>query len=100
MWKLPRQEMAMVKAKGLYSQSEEDEYDKQMVYDTMYKTWWSLFQVLHTTLHCVKTDQKVRRPMSDFFYKYRRDVVIKLLHRQKRLLSFQNEQFQYFLTNV
>jgi len=30
--------MAMVKAKGLYSQSEEDEYDKQMVYDTMYKT--------------------------------------------------------------
>jgi len=24
--------------KGLYSQSEEDEHDKQIVYDTMYKT--------------------------------------------------------------
>jgi len=32
----------------------------------MYKTRWSLFQVLHTTLHCVKTIQKVFRPMSDF----------------------------------
>jgi len=31
----------------------------------MYKTRWSLFQVLSTTLHCVKTIQKV------------------LLHRQK-----------------
>ena len=53
--------------KGLYSQSEEDEHDKQRVYDTMYKSRWSLFQVLHTTLHCVKTIQKVRRPVSDFF---------------------------------
>ena len=51
--------MAKVKANGLYSQSEEDEHDKQIVYDTMYKTWWSLFQVLHPTLHCVKTIQKV-----------------------------------------
>ena len=33
-------------------------------------------------------------------YKYHRDLVIKLLHRQKWLFSFQNEQFQYFLTNV
>jgi len=32
----------------------------------MYKTPWSLFQVLHTTLHCVKTNQKVCRPVSDF----------------------------------
>ena len=47
--------MAKVKTKGLYSQSEEDEHDKQIVFDTMYKTRWSLFQVLHTTLHCVKT---------------------------------------------
>ena len=30
--------MAKVKANGLYSQSEEDEHDKQIVYDTMYKT--------------------------------------------------------------
>ena len=48
-----------VKSKGLYSQSEEDEHDKQIVYDTMYKTRCSLVQVLHTTLHCVKTIQKV-----------------------------------------
>jgi len=33
----------------------------------MYKTPWSLFQVLHTTVHCVKTIQKVCRPVSDFF---------------------------------
>ena len=32
----------------------------------MYKARWSLFQVLHTTLHCVKTIQKVCRPVSDF----------------------------------
>ena len=46
--------------KGLYSQSEEDEHDKQIVYDTMYKTRWSLhvFQVLHTTLHCVEQFRK------------------------------------------
>jgi len=58
-----------VKAKGLYSQSVEDEHDKQIVNDTMYKTRWSLhvFQVLHTTLRCVKTIQKVCRPVSDFF---------------------------------
>ena len=59
--------MSKVKAKGLYSQSVEDEHDKQIVNDTMYKTRLSLFQVLHTTLHCVKTIQKVRRPVSDFF---------------------------------
>ena len=35
-------------------------------HDCMYKTRWSLFQVLHTTLHCVKTIQKVCRPVSDF----------------------------------
>ena len=35
MWKLQPQEMAKVKAKGSYSQSEEDERDKQIVYDTM-----------------------------------------------------------------
>ena len=58
--------MANFKAKGLYSQSEEDEHDKLIVYDTMYKTRWSLFQVLHTTLHCVKIIQKVRRPVTDF----------------------------------
>jgi len=65
---LPWQEIAnyKVKGKGLYSQSEEDEHDKQIVYDTVYKTRWSLFQVLHTTLHCVKTIQKVRRLVSDF----------------------------------
>ena len=47
----------MAKVKGLYSQSEEDEHDKQIVYDTMYKTRWSLFQILHTTLHwtCKRT---------------------------------------------
>jgi len=33
----------------------------------MYKTRWSLFQVLHTMLYCVKTIQKVRRSVSDFF---------------------------------
>jgi len=33
----------------------------------MYKTRWSLFQVLHTTLHCVKTIQIVHWPVSDFF---------------------------------
>ena len=56
-------------AKGLYSLSDKDAYDKQIVYDTMYKTRWSLhvFQVLHTTLHCVETIQKVCRPVSDFF---------------------------------
>jgi len=32
----------------------------------MYKTRWSLFQVLHTTLHRVKTIQKVCRPLSGF----------------------------------
>ena len=56
----------MAKVKGLYSQSVEDEHDKQIVYDTMYKTRWSLFQVSHTALHCVKTIQKVCRPVSDF----------------------------------
>jgi len=30
-------------------------------------------------------------------YKYRRDVVIKLLHRQKRLLSFSERSFSWFL---
>ena len=40
--------MAKVKTKGLYSQSEEDEHDKQIVFDTMYKT-----------------SQKVRRLLSD-----------------------------------
>ena len=57
----------MAKVKGLYSQSVEDEHDKQIVYDTMYKTRWSLYQVLHTTLHCAKTIQKVCRPVSDVF---------------------------------
>ena len=56
----------MAKVKGLYSRSVEDEHDKQIVYDTMYKTRWSLFQVSHTALHCVKTIQKVCRPVSDF----------------------------------
>jgi len=32
----------------------------------MYKTRWSLFQVLLTTLLCVKAIQKVCRPVSDF----------------------------------
>ena len=99
MWNLPRQEMAKVNQR-FHSQWEEDEHDKQIVYDTMYKTRWSLFQALHTTLQCGKTIQNVRKPVSDFYYRYRRDVVIKLLHRLKRLFSFQNKQFLYFLTNV
>jgi len=33
----------------------------------MYKTRWSLFQVLHTTLHCVKTIQKDLRAVSELF---------------------------------
>jgi len=57
----------------------------------MYKTRWSLFQFLHTTLHCVKTIQKVCRPLSDFLQvglpPYHGDVVIKLLlHCQKWLV--------------
>ena len=54
--------------KGLYSQSEEDEHDKQ---DSLWNhvwTWWSLFHVLHPTLHCVQTIQKVCRPVSDFVH--------------------------------
>jgi len=65
----------------------------------MYKTRWSLFQVLHTTLHVLKQFRK-SVGLCQAFYKYRRDVVIKLLHRQKQLFSFQNEQFQYFLTHI
>ena len=55
--------------------------------------------VLLPTLHCVKTNQKVSRPVSDCFTSTV-DVVIKLLHCQKRLFSFQNEHFLYFLTNA
>jgi len=52
----------------------------------LYKTRWSLFQVLHTKLHGVKTVQKVCRPVSDFLQVgLPRDVVIKLLHRQKTI---------------
>ena len=42
--------MAKIKAKCLYSQSEEDEYDKQLVYDTMYKTRCSLFCAYYAPL--------------------------------------------------
>ena len=41
---MPQQEIACVKAKGLYSQSEEDEHNKQIVFDTMYKTQWSFLK--------------------------------------------------------
>ena len=51
--------------KGLYSQSKEDERDKH-IYDTMYKTWWLLFQVLHPSFLCINPIQKVRNPVSDF----------------------------------
>ena len=54
-WKLPRQEIAKVKAKGVYSQSVEVGGIKHDV---------SLF--LHSRIHCVKTIQKVCRPVSDF----------------------------------
>ena len=53
--------MAKVKAKCLNSQPEENEHDKQIVYDNMYNTRWSLYQVLYNMLHFVKTIQKVRR---------------------------------------
>jgi len=85
--------MAKVKAKGLNSQIEEDEHDKQVVYDTMYKTRWSLMKVLHTTLHCVKTIQKAHRPVSDFFRRGHRDVVIKLSHLKNDCLAFRTISF-------
>ena len=67
----------------------------------MYMTsspWWSLFQVFHPAFRCVNTIQKVRGTVSGFVPVQwgRRDNTI--LHRQKRMLGFQNEHFLYFLT--
>jgi len=51
----------------------------------------------HPAFCCVNTSQKVQCPT---LYKYHNDLVIKLLHRQNRLFSFQNEHILYFLSNI
>jgi len=74
--------------KGLYSQSEEDEHDKQIVSETMYghDDHYFKFCILRSVV--LKQFRK-SVGVCQTVYKYRRDVVIKLLlHCQKALNIF------------
>ena len=51
---------------------------------------------MHPAFHCVSNSERMYQ--LDFLYKYLEGVVVKiLLHCQKRLLSFQNEQLFVFI---
>jgi len=53
---------------------------------------------IYSVFRCVNTIQKVRGIVSGFLQVQRGRRNNTMLHRQKRLLSFQNEHFVYFLT--
>ena len=50
--------------KQFYSQSQRDEHEKQIVFDTMYTSSWPLFKVLHPAYRFVNAIQKVRMTTS------------------------------------
>ena len=91
MWKLPQQEIAKVKGKGVYSQSVEDVFIK---HDGHYFKFCILRSIVlkqfRKTLGLCQTFLLVSQGRSDKTIASSKTIVF----------SFQKEQFQYFLTNI
>ena len=76
--------------KYVYSQSKENTNDKHIFPDSMFITWWSLFQVMHPSFRCINTIQKVRRSVSGFVQ----------VQRGRRNSTHLQNDYLYFKTNI